>query len=122
MTTDRPWHRVWPAHVPRSIAYPAAPAWWLLERNLPRFADRVAIRDLDHETLSERRSLTYEALFRAVRGVATGLRTLGVGRQTGVAFCLPNGVELVVGYYATWYVGEMVVPANPGARAGELEQ
>src|SRR5204863_7775162 len=32
------------------------------------------------------------------------------------------GVELIVGYYATWYAGGVVVPANPGARAGELEQ
>jgi long-chain acyl-CoA synthetase len=122
ITTDRPWHRCWPAHVPRSIAYPAAPAWWLLERNLPRFADRVAIRDLDHETLAERRSLTYGALLRAVRGAAGGLRERGVGPKVRVAFCLPNGAELIIGYYATWYVGGIVVPTNPGARGGELEQ
>ena len=120
--TDRPWHRAWPAHVPRSIAYPSVPAWWLLERNVPRFADRVAVRDLDHETLAERRSLTYEALLRAVQGAATGLRDLGAGRGMRVGFCLPNSAELIVGYYATWYVGGTVVPANAGARAGELEQ
>jgi long-chain acyl-CoA synthetase len=122
MTSDRAWHRVWPAHVPRSIAYPSVPAWWLLERNVSRFADRVAIRDLDHDTLAERRSLTYEALLRAVRGVATGLREHGVGPGMRVGMALPNSAELIVGYYATWYVGGVVVPANPTARAGELEQ
>ncbi|MGH7279823.1 MAG: hypothetical protein ACREJG_14205, partial [Candidatus Rokuibacteriota bacterium] len=56
----RPWHGVWPAHLPHSLDYPRVPAWGLLERNLPRFADRIAIRELDHETLAERRTLTYE--------------------------------------------------------------
>jgi long-chain acyl-CoA synthetase len=120
--TDRPWHRAWPAHVPRSIDYPSVPAWWLLERHVPRFADRVAVRELDHVTLAERRSLTYEALLRAVRGAATGLRQLGAGPGLRVAFCLPNSTELIVGYYATWYAGATVVPANPGASRAELEQ
>src|SRR5262249_42708952 len=87
----RPWHAVWPEHVPMSLAYPAAPAWWFLERNLPRFAGRVAVRELDFQTLAERRVLTYEALFRAARGVATGLRARGVGPGLRVALCVANG-------------------------------
>ena len=94
MSIDRPWHGVWPAHVPRSLTYPSVPAWWLLEDSASRFADRVAVRDLDHDTLAERRSLTYEALLRAVRGAATGLREHGVGPGMRVAFCLPNSAEL----------------------------
>ena len=120
--TDRPWHRAWPAHVPRSIDYPSVPAWWLLERNVPRFADRVAIRDLDHDTLAERRSLTYEALLRAVRGAARGLRDAGVGAGMRVGVCLPNSAELIVAYYASWYAGATVVPTDARARAGELGQ
>ncbi len=73
MALVRPWHRAWPSHVPPSIDYPVAPAWWLLERNVSRFAGRVAVRELDYETLDERHVLTYEALWRAVRGVAAGL-------------------------------------------------
>jgi long-chain acyl-CoA synthetase len=120
MTQPRPWHGVWPAHVPRSIAYPSVPAWWLLERNLPGFARRVAIRELEHDTLNERRCLTYEELWRAVRGVASGLRRYGTGAGLRVGLCLPNGVELIIGYYAAWYAGGVVVPANPGSPAGEL--
>jgi long-chain acyl-CoA synthetase len=118
----RPWHGAWPAHLPRALDYPAVPAWWLLERNLPRFAGRVAVREVDPETLAERRVLTYEALVRAARGAARGLAGAGVGPHTRVGFCLPNGVALVVGYYATWWAGGTVVPANPLARAGEVEQ
>jgi long-chain acyl-CoA synthetase len=117
----RPWDHAWPAHVPRSLAAPDVPAWWLLERNLPRFADRVALRELDPESLAERRVLTYEALFRAARGTATGLRAHGVGPGARVGFCLPNGAGLVIGYYACWLAGATIVPANPLAHDRELE-
>jgi len=113
---------VWPAHVPRSIDYPRVPAWWLLERNLSRFGPRVAIRELDHETLSERRSLTYAELWRAVRGVAAGLRDSDFGAGLRVGLCVPNEAAAIIGYYATWYAGGVVVPGNPAARAGELGQ
>src|SRR5438067_10414855 len=73
----RAWHSSWPAHVARSIEYPAEPAWALLERNLPQSAQRIAIREVDHKTRREGRVLTYEQLFSAARGVATGLRRLG---------------------------------------------
>jgi long-chain acyl-CoA synthetase len=108
--------------LPPALDYPRAPAWWLLERNVPDFGARLAVRELDHETLAERRAVTYEALFRAVRGAAAGLAALGAGRDARVALCLPNSVELIVGYYATWYAGGVVVPMNPVAHEGELEQ
>ncbi len=121
-TDPRPWHAVWPAHLGHTLDYPRVPAWWLLERNLPRFAERVALREIDHETLAERRALTYERLVRAVRGAATGLREAGAVTGARVGFCLPNGVALVVGYYATWWAGATVVPANPTARDTEVAQ
>jgi long-chain acyl-CoA synthetase len=108
--------------VPRSIEYPRAPAWWLLEKNVAEFGSRIALREVDHETLAEGRALTYEALFRAVRGIATGLRAAGVTAGARVGFCLPNGAELIAGYYATWYAGGVAVPVNPAAREGEVEQ
>jgi long-chain acyl-CoA synthetase len=116
----RPWHAVWPAHLPHSLEYPSAPAWWLLERNLPRFASRVAVRELDHETLAERRALTYDELWRAVRAASAGLRACGVGPGVQVGFCLPNGVDLIVGFYATWRAGGTVTPVNPLAHAAEV--
>jgi long-chain acyl-CoA synthetase len=116
----RPWHGVWPAHVPRSLDYPRVPAWWLLERNLPRFASRVAVREVDHETLAEGRTLTYEALWRAARGAAAGLRAAGIGPDARAGFCLANGVDLVVGFYATWYAGGTIAPVNPLARESEI--
>jgi long-chain acyl-CoA synthetase len=113
---------VWPAHVPHSLPYPAAPAWWLLERNLPRFGSRAAVRELDQDTLAEGRVLTYEELWRAARGAAAGLRACGVGPGVQVGFCLPNGADLIVGFYATWCAGGTVAPVNPLARATEIAE
>jgi long-chain acyl-CoA synthetase len=118
----RPWHGAWPSHLPHSLDYPSVPAWSLLERNLPRFADRVAVREVDHESLAEGRALTYEQCLRAARGIATGLRERGVGRDTRVGYCLPNSAALILGYYATWWAGGTVVPANPAMRESEIEQ
>jgi long-chain acyl-CoA synthetase len=120
MNPTRPWDGAWPAHVPRSLEYPRVPAWWLLERNLPRFGPRVAIRELDHETLDEQRRLTYDELWRAVRGVASGLNEQDLGQGLRVGLCLPNGAAWIVGCYATWYAGGIVVPAGPAAPASEL--
>ena len=119
---SRPWRAVWPAHVPPCLDYPRVPAWWLLERNLRDFATRPAIIELDHESLVERRALTYEALWSAVRGLATGLRARGVGRGSHVGLCFPNSVALIAGYYATWYAGGVAVPVNPASRESEIER
>jgi long-chain acyl-CoA synthetase len=108
--------------VPRSLDYPAEPAWWLVGRNVARFGDRVAVRELDPETLAEGRTLTYAELFRAARGAATGLRAQGVAEAVPVALCLPNSADLIVGYYATWLAGGVVVPANPLAHEQELSR
>ncbi len=117
----RAWDAVWPRHVPFSFDYPAVPAWWLLERNLPRHANRPAVRCLDRETLAEGTVLTYEALFAAARNAAAGLARVGVARGDRVGLWLPNSAELVIGYYATWMAGAVAVPVNPYAHAHELE-
>src|SRR5215468_2523301 len=117
----RPWHGVWPGHVARSIDYPREPAWWLLERNVARWGARTAVREVDHATGAERRAITYEELFRDVRGIAAGLAERGVGDGARVGLGLPNGADLIAGYYATWYAGGVAVPVNPSASDPEIE-
>jgi len=117
----RPWDRVWPGHVPRSIDYPSQPASWILLRNLPHFADRPAIRVVDPDTAEERAALTYAAVASQARALAAGLQRSGVGRGDRVAFFLPNSPALVASYFAAWLAGAVGVPCNPMHRSAELE-
>jgi long-chain acyl-CoA synthetase len=78
----------------------------------------VAVRELDPGAVG--RTLTYAGLFAAVRGAAAGLGARGVGRGARVGVVLPNSADLIVAYYAAWYAGAAVVPANPSSRESEL--
>jgi long-chain acyl-CoA synthetase len=116
----QPWDRVWPDHVPRSIDYPARPAWWLLFRNLPRHAERAAIRVVDPETADERSAVTYGELAAQSTALAAGLVRFGVQRGDRVAFFLPNSPALIASYFGTWLAGAAGVPCNPMSKASEL--
>jgi long-chain acyl-CoA synthetase len=99
-----------------------APAWWVLERNLDKHPNRVAIRDLDHDTLVEREVVTYAELAARARALAVGLQRLGIGRGARVAVCLPNSPALITSFYGIWWAGATIVPINPMAKAPELRQ
>src|SRR5262249_50002091 len=53
--------------------------------------------------------------------VAGALRERGVGRGDPVAWQLPNGVDPIVLYWATWWLGAVAVPFHPDASAREAE-
>jgi long-chain acyl-CoA synthetase len=120
--SSRPWFQSWPSHLPFTLDYPLAPAWWILERNLDRYPERVAIRYLDHDTLAEREVVTYAELAARARALAVGLQRLGVGRGTRVALCLPNSPALITSFYGAWLAGAAVVPMNPMATRSDLRQ
>ena len=119
-TASRPWHGAWPAHLPKSLDYPEVPIWWILEKNLPAFAERTAVRFLDHESLAERETLTYAELAARARAVAAGLQKLGVRKGDRVALCLANGPALIASFYGIWRAGAVAVPCNPMLTAREL--
>lgn len=116
----RPWHGFWPPHLPTSLNYPNVSTWWILERNLHRFPDRIAIRFLDHESLVEKQSLTYASLASRARSFAVGLQKLRVTKGDRVALYLPNSPELIVSFYGVWRAGGVVVPCNPMFKGQEL--
>jgi long-chain acyl-CoA synthetase len=119
---SRPWFRSWPPHLPHTRDYPLAPAWWILERNLDRHPNRIAVRSLDHETLVERESVTYAELAARARALAMGLQRLGIDRGAKVALCLPNSPALITSFYGVWLAGAVVVPINPMSKESELRQ
>ena len=77
LAAARPWHGRGPPTCRTRSSTRACRPGGCSSVTSPRFAERVAVRELDHETLAEGRTLTYEALWAAVRGAASGLRARG---------------------------------------------
>ncbi len=117
---SRPWFRSWPGHLPRHLAYPDVPAWWILERNLERFADRDAILFLDHETRTERDRLTYHELWRRANALAAGLYDLGIRKGDRVGTLIPNSPAIITSYYGIWMAGAAITPCNALASKKEF--
>jgi long-chain acyl-CoA synthetase len=66
-------------------------------------------------------SLTYAALDRAARGVATALAAQGIGQGDKVSLLVPNVPEFTIAYFGILYAGAAVVPINVLAAAPEVE-
>ena len=118
---NRPWFKVWPRHLPKNLEYPQVPAWWIIERNMNRFADRTAIIFLNHEDLSEIERLSYSDLWQKANSLAAGLRELGIRKGDRVATLLPNSPSLIVSYYGIWMSGASITPCNAMAKEKEIE-
>jgi long-chain acyl-CoA synthetase len=103
-----------------SIDYPREPAYWILERNLSRHAERTAIRYFDHQNGTELVRLSYAELHRTAGALAVGLQRIGVRGGDRVALFLPNSPELIAGYYGIWMAGGVAVPCNPLCKEAEL--
>lgn len=118
--SSRPWDHAWPSYLPRSLKYPDVPAWWILEKNRDRFADRIAIRYLDHDSLREKESITYASLASKAHAVAAWLQKFGLKKGDRVGIYLPNNPELIVSFYGIWRAGAVAVPCNPMFKEQEL--
>jgi long-chain acyl-CoA synthetase len=66
------------------------------------------------------RTFSYSELDRAVRGVATSLRTRGIAPGDRVALLVPNVPEFTIAYFGILYAGATVVPINVLAAAPEV--
>ncbi len=117
---ERPWHRYWPAHVPRSIAYPVERADWILDHSAAQHGDRTAIRYLDHQTGEERTALSYAELSQAADRIVSGLAILGVSPGDRVGFYLQNSPAAIAAYFGTWRAGAVGVPCNLLVKPAEL--
>jgi long-chain acyl-CoA synthetase len=121
ITGERPWFRSWPSHLPRNLEFPDVPAWWILEKNIERFADKTAVIFVDHENLAELERLTYGELWEKANALAAGLRELGINKGDRVATLLPNSPALIISYYGIWLAGATVAPCNVMSKEKELK-
>ncbi|MBM3139322.1 MAG: long-chain fatty acid--CoA ligase [Chloroflexi bacterium] len=77
----------------------------ILQASAVDYGDRPAIRFAEQ-------TITYRELDRAARGIATGLRDLGVRAGDHVAVMVPNVPQFSMVYFGILYAGAAVVPIN----------
>jgi long-chain acyl-CoA synthetase len=117
----RPWFKIWPDHLPKSLEYPSVPAWWILAHNMDHFSEKAALVYVNHEDLSEINRITYGELWQQADSLALQIRSLGIKKGDRVATLLPNSPALIVSYYGVWRADASITPCNAMAKQKELE-
>jgi len=107
--------------MPKHLAYPNVPAWWILERNLERFADKDAVLFLHHENRTELDRLTYRELWDRANALAAGLYDLGIRKGDCVGTLIPNSPAIITSYYGIWMAGAAITPCNALASKKEFK-
>lgn len=111
---DRVWYNHYDPRVPRTIEYP--------DECLPLFVQKNALT-LPHHTATEffGAKLTYAALWSQILSFANALSRLGLRPGDKVAIMLPNCPQAIIAYYATLWLGGVVVMTNPLYVEREME-
>lgn len=114
MAESKPWHKVWPQDVPKTLLYPEVPLFELLRKSAEKHPDSTAIIYLG-------KKITYRELDLFSDRFAAALHDLGVKKGDRVAVYLPNIPQYVIGYYGASKVGAVVTAVSPLYKERELE-
>jgi long-chain acyl-CoA synthetase len=110
---ERRWLAHYPVCVPKTLKYPAVPAWGLLAHSACEFPERVAC-------IHFKRSTTYGALAEQARRTAGMLVRLGVRPGDRVGILLPNVPEFLSTVNGIWMAGAAAVAISPLSVAEEV--
>ncbi len=110
----RVWYHHYDPRVPQSLDYPEECLPVTLEHNALTLPDVIAT-----EFFGAR--LTYAALWNQILRFANALSQLGVKPGDKVAIMLPNCPQAIIAYYATLWIGGIVVMTNPLYVEREME-
>ena len=92
-----------------------------MRTNLHHLVEHAARSHPDSPALTfKKETLNYDALWTQVRGVAAGLRELGVAREQRVAVYLDKRIETVVAIFGASAAGAAFVPVNPLLRPAQV--
>jgi len=111
---DRVWYNHYGPRVPRTIEYPDECLPLSLQKNALRFPHHTATEFFGAK-------LTYAILWEQVLSFANALGQLGLRPGDRVAIMLPNCPQAIIAYYATLWLGGVVVMTNPLYVEREME-
>lgn len=97
----------------RSLSYPEAPAWEILDRTARNYPERVA-------TIYRGAGTTYREYRDLSDRFAATLAGMGVSRGDRVALLLPNSPAFILSFFAVLKTGAVAVPMNPLLREREV--
>ncbi len=100
--------------IPKTLEYPPECLPKILEANAKQYASHVATEFFGAK-------IRYGELWDQILRCATVLSGLGVGRGAKVAIMLPNCPQTIIAYYATMWLGGIVVMTNPMYVEREIE-
>jgi len=103
---DKPWLPHYDSGVPYELQMPEIPLYQFLQNAFLSSGQRTAF-------VYYNRKFTYQHLYGLVTRFASGLKKMGVEKGDRVAICLPNMPQFLIAYWATLYVGGVVVLINP---------
>ncbi len=89
-----------------TLQYPEIPVYYLLERTVRRYPQRVAIN-------FNGAMMSYRDLFIQVNNLAAALAGLGIKKGDRVGVVLPNSPQAVISYFAILQLGAVAVFINP---------
>ncbi|MCS1351535.1 AMP-binding protein [Mechercharimyces sp. CAU 1602] len=114
MNKEKKWLASYPAEVPAELDIPDVPLTRFLEDAVRDFPDREVIHFMG-------KRMTYSQLQDHVYRLANALRGLGIKKGDRISLMLPNSPQAVIAYYASLYLGAVVVQTNPLYMERELE-
>lgn len=110
---ERRWLAHYPPCVPKTLTYPAIPAWGLLQHSAREFPDRTAC-------IHYRSHTTYSQLEEQALRTAGLLKRLGVRPGDRVGILLPNVTEFLSSLNGIWMAGASAVAISPLSVAEEV--
>ncbi len=111
---SKPWVKVWPANVPKTIRCPAVPLQGLLQKTAEKYPNKTAI-------VCGARKISYENLDLLSNQFANALVNLGMAKDARVALFLPNIPQFLIAYFGVLKAGGVVTAISPLHREREIE-
>lgn len=111
---EKAWLKSYAPGVPHSIKYDEITVVHGFERSAKEFPNKDALIFIDAK-------ITFKKMQSMVNKIANALLDMGVKPGDKVAMLLPNMPQIVIGSYAAWKIGAVVVMNNPLYTDHELE-